>query len=198
MIHGLLGRIGAEPLAADPESRRVFLPGGKPPASARSSGIPISAKALRLIADQGAAAFYKGDIARAILRHSSELAAPWPPDDLAEFSAEWVQPDLHHLSRLDRLRTAAQRPGHGRARNAEHHGDFTRLARSARSAPSELHKQIEAMKLAYADLHRYNADPRFAKVPVNGLLSKDYAQRASQAHRSAESQLRSRRRHVRP
>jgi gamma-glutamyltranspeptidase/glutathione hydrolase len=43
------------------------------------------------------------------------------------------------------------------------------------SAP-ELHKKIEAMKLAYADLYRYNADPRFAKVPVNGLLSKGYAQ----------------------
>src|SRR5437764_4493414 len=45
---------------------------------------------------------------------------------------------------------------------------------------AELHKKIEAMKLAYADLYRYNADPRFAKVPVKGLLSKDYAtQRAA-------------------
>jgi gamma-glutamyltranspeptidase/glutathione hydrolase len=40
---------------------------------------------------------------------------------------------------------------------------------------AELHKKIEAMKLAYADLYRYNADPRFAKIPVNGLLSQDYA-----------------------
>jgi gamma-glutamyltranspeptidase/glutathione hydrolase len=39
-----------------------------------------------------------------------------------------------------------------------------------------LHKKIEAMKLAYADLERYNADPRFAKVPVKGMLSKQYAQ----------------------
>ena len=40
---------------------------------------------------------------------------------------------------------------------------------------AELHKKIEAMKLAYADLERYNADPRFAKIPVKGLLSKEYA-----------------------
>jgi gamma-glutamyltranspeptidase/glutathione hydrolase len=46
---------------------------------------------------------------------------------------------------------------------------------------AELHKKIEAMKLAYADLERYNADPRFAKVPVKGILSKEYArQRARQ------------------
>jgi gamma-glutamyltranspeptidase/glutathione hydrolase len=43
------------------------------------------------------------------------------------------------------------------------------------SSVAELHKKIEAMKLAYADLEHYNADPRFAKVPVKGLLSKDYA-----------------------
>ncbi len=40
---------------------------------------------------------------------------------------------------------------------------------------AELHKKIEAMKLAYADLGRYNADPRFAKIPVKGMLSKEYA-----------------------
>jgi gamma-glutamyltranspeptidase/glutathione hydrolase len=44
----------------------------------------------------------------------------------------------------------------------------------------ELHKKIEAMKLAYADLYRYNGDPRFASIPVRGLLSKEYAaQRAA-------------------
>jgi gamma-glutamyltranspeptidase/glutathione hydrolase len=45
---------------------------------------------------------------------------------------------------------------------------------------AELHKKIEAMKLAYADLGRYNADPRFAKVPVKGLLSKEYARERAQ------------------
>ncbi|MGA2980228.1 MAG: gamma-glutamyltransferase family protein [Terriglobales bacterium] len=40
---------------------------------------------------------------------------------------------------------------------------------------AELHKKLEAMKLAYADLGRYNADPRFAKIPVKGMLSKEYA-----------------------
>jgi len=54
---------------------------------------------------------------------------------------------------------------------------------SAKGGPltaEELHKRIEAMKLAYADLARYNADPRFVKVPVAGLLSKAYAKQRAQ------------------
>jgi gamma-glutamyltranspeptidase/glutathione hydrolase len=43
------------------------------------------------------------------------------------------------------------------------------------NSPAELHKRIEAMKLAYADVRRYNADPRFYKSPVDELLSKEYA-----------------------
>jgi len=44
-------------------------------------------------------------------------------------------------------------------------------------SPVEMHKRIEAMKLAYADLHRYDADPRTYDVPVKQLLSKEYARK---------------------
>ena len=90
-------------------------------------------------------------------------------DDLADFSAEWVEPISHRLSRLDGLRTAAQRAGHGGSGDVEYHGALCRCTNAVQLAPQELHNRIEAMKLAYADLDRYNADPRFAKVPVQGL-----------------------------
>jgi gamma-glutamyltranspeptidase/glutathione hydrolase len=45
------------------------------------------------------------------------------------------------------------------------------------ASPAEMHTRIEAMKLAYSDLRRYNADPRFSDVPVAALLSKDYARK---------------------
>ena len=41
----------------------------------------------------------------------------------------------------------------------------------------EMHKRIEAMKLAYSDLYRYDADPHFSDVPVAGCSSKDYARK---------------------
>jgi gamma-glutamyltranspeptidase/glutathione hydrolase len=53
-------------------------------------------------------------------------------------------------------------------------------AKAGPLSTEEIHKRIEAMKLAYTDLARYNADPRFAKIPVAGLLSKDYAKRRAQ------------------
>jgi gamma-glutamyltranspeptidase/glutathione hydrolase len=53
-------------------------------------------------------------------------------------------------------------------------------AKGGPTSVEELHTRIEAMKLAYADLAQYNADPKFAKVPVAGLLSKDYAKQRAQ------------------
>src|SRR4029077_147857 len=45
------------------------------------------------------------------------------------------------------------------------------------SSPQEMHERIEAMKLAYSDLRRYDADPRTYDVPLNILLSKEYARK---------------------
>ena len=87
--------------------------------------------------------------------------------------------DLHRLSRLEGVRTAAQRAGHRGARDAEHHGDISALAAIHRAAPKICTCKIEAQKLAYADLRRYIADPRFSQVPVTGLLSKEYAAKSA-------------------
>ena len=76
----------ADWVAKDPEGRRVFLPNGKPPAVGQVFQNPDLARALQLVAQNGAAAFYKGDIARAILSTSQSLGGTMAADDLAEFS----------------------------------------------------------------------------------------------------------------
>jgi len=161
------------------EARRVFLPGGKAPELGAKFSNPDVAKALRLIAEQGRDAFYKGDIAHAIISTSAGLGGTMQLDDLADFSAESVEP----ISVDYRGWKIYELPPNGQGMAALEMLNIMSTFQPDAGGPQgtvELHKKIEAMKLAYADLYRYNADPRFAKVPVQGLLSKAYAaQRAA-------------------
>ena len=171
---------GAAKMQKTEEARRVFLPGGKPPDLGEQFRNPDVAKALRLVAQEGRDAFYKGEIAQAIVRTSSALGGTMSLQDLAEFSAEWVQP----ISIDYRGWTIYELPPNVQGMAALEMLNILDTFTPDKDGPQstgELHKRIEAMKLAYADLYRYNADPRFAKVPVKGLLSKHYAaERAKQ------------------
>jgi gamma-glutamyltranspeptidase / glutathione hydrolase len=164
----------ADWVAADPEGRRVYLPNGKPPAVGQVFQNRDLAKALRLVAQNGADDFYKGEIARAILSTSQGLGGTMAADDLAEFAPEWVEP----ISTTYRDWTVYELPPNGQGMAALEMLNIMETSPASPDGPlsvAELHKKIEAMKLAYADLGRYNADPRFAKVPVKGMLSKEYA-----------------------
>jgi gamma-glutamyltranspeptidase/glutathione hydrolase len=178
IIHGYWEG-SAEGLQADPESRRTFLPGGRVPAAGEIFKNPDLAKALRLVARAGAAAFYRGKIASAIVSTSKELGGTIAGDDLSLFVPEWVEP----ISTTYRGWNIYELPPNGQGMAALEMLNIMETTPASPDGPlslAELHKKIEAMKLAYADLARYNADPRFAKVPVHGLLSKDYAkQRAT-------------------
>ena len=172
LIHGFWEE---EVISQDPESRRVYLPDGKVPEVGQIFRNPDLAKTLRLLSTGGAAAFYKGEIARAILATSHEFAGTMAADDLAQFTPEWVDP----VSTTYRGWTVYELPPNGQGMAALEMLNIMETAPASPEGPSSvaaLHLKIEAMKLAYADLQRYNADPRFAKVPVQGLLSKQYAQ----------------------
>ena len=156
------------------EARRVFLPGGKVPAIGDRFRNPDLARALRLVAEQGPGAFYRGEIAQAILKTSAAFGGTLQADDLAESSPEWVEP----ISTEYRGWKVYELPPNGQGMAALEMLNLMSQFQPDPGGPAgtvELHKKIEAMKLAYADLYRYNADPRFAKVPVAGLLSQDYA-----------------------
>jgi gamma-glutamyltranspeptidase/glutathione hydrolase len=164
----------ADWFANDPEGRRVYLPGGKPPVVGQIFQNHDLAKALRLVATNGAAAFYKGEIAGAIVKTSQSLGGTMAADDLAEFSPEWVEP----ISTAYRGWKVYELPPNGQGMAALEMLNIMETTPASPDGPlsvAELHKKIEAMKLAYADLGRYNADPRFAKIPVKGMLSKEYA-----------------------
>jgi gamma-glutamyltranspeptidase/glutathione hydrolase len=168
---GLIGK--------DPEGRRLYLPNGKPPAVGQIFQNHDLAKALQMVAQNGPTAFYKGEIARAIVSTSQSLGGTMSADDLAEFSPEWVEP----ISTTYRGWTVYELPPNGQGMAALEMLNILETSPASPDGPlsvAELHKRIEAMKLAYADLGRYNADPRFAKVPVKGILSKEYARERAQ------------------
>lgn len=100
-------------------------------------------------------------------------------DDLAQYSAEWVEP----ISTTYRGWTVYELPPNGDGVAALEMLNIMEQLKPAADGPhgaGELHTRIEAMKLAYADVMAYDGDPRFAKIPVDQLLSKKYAaQRAA-------------------
>ncbi len=161
-------------LQTNGESARVFLPGGKPPETGQLFRNPDLARALRLVAEKGPDAFYKGDIAAAILETSRHLGGTMAAEDLAAFSPEWVQP----ISIDYRGWWVYELPPNGQGVAALEMLKIMGTRPPATAGPlsaAEWHERIEAMKLAYSDVHRYVADPKSYDAPIAGLLSEDYA-----------------------
>ncbi|MFZ0747562.1 MAG: gamma-glutamyltransferase, partial [Terracidiphilus sp.] len=161
-------------LFTNAESRRVFLPGDKVPETGEIFRNPDVARAFRLIANQGESVFYKGEIAKAILKTSADLGGTMTADDLASYSAEWVEP----ISTTYRDWTIYELPPNGDGIAALEMLNIMERFQpdpAGPHSPGELHHRIEAMKLAYADVKAYVGDPRFSKIPVDQLLSKKYA-----------------------
>src|SRR6185295_6063544 len=163
-------------IESQPDTARLFLPGGKPPAVGDVFRNPDLARALRILAEKGPDAFYKGEIAAAILKTSARLGGAMTAADLASYSSEWVAPistdyrgwRVYELPPNSQGMAALEMLNIMETREAPAEGPFS---------PAGMHGRIEAMKLAYADLRRYNADPRSIDVPVGGLISKDYARK---------------------
>ena len=135
---------------------------------------PELAGALRSIAAEGAAAFYRGPVAQAILRTSERLGGALAAADLSEYEPEWIEP----ISTDYRGWRIYELPPNGQGIAALEMLNIMEtfpLSRCGPRSAEALHVKIEAQKLAYADLLRYVCDPRFAKAPVAGLLSKQYA-----------------------
>jgi len=167
-------------LREDEDSRAAFLVGDQVPALYSIIRNPGLATALRAIQQHGRDAFYKGDIAAAIVRKVQSDGGVMTASDLAEFQPEWVEPisTTYHgydvfqlpppgqgfaaLEMLNILEVCAPKLGMD-------------LSALGPSSPMYWHLLVEAKKLAYADLLAHNADPRFAMVPVERLLSKEHA-----------------------
>ncbi|MBI4902845.1 MAG: gamma-glutamyltransferase [Acidobacteria bacterium] len=155
-------------------SRTTFLKDGRAPDVGDIVRNADLAKTLDLLAEQGADAFYKGAIAKGILETSRKRSGLMTAADLDSFQAEWVDP----IKTTYRGWTVYELPPNTQGVGAlAMLNIMEKLPLQDQSAGSTLawHYRIEAQKLAYQDLKKYLADPRFFKMPLEGMLSKTYA-----------------------
>jgi gamma-glutamyltranspeptidase/glutathione hydrolase len=170
----------ASALLGDPDSRRTFLADDRAPSLYSIIRNPALAKAMRLLQREGRDAFYRGDIAAAIVEKVEKNGGVMTRRDLAEFASEWVEPISTNYHGYDVFELPP--PGQGFA--ALEMLNILEvcvpklgfdLAALGPANPMYWHLMVEAKKLAYADLLAHNADPKFAKLPLERLLSKEYA-----------------------
>ena len=162
-----------------PGFMEVFMPGGHTPAEGEIFRNPALAKTLRLLAEKGRDAYYRGPIAQAIVKYSQANGGVFALEDFARHHSTWDEP----ISTTYHGYTVWELPPNGQGLAALQMLNILEnfdLKSMGRGSADYWHVMVEAKKLAFADRARYYADPAFAKIPVEQLLSKDYAkQRAA-------------------
>lgn len=162
-------------LSAQPGSfRTTFTLNGEGPKKGQVFKNPELANTLTKIAEQGRDAFYRGDIAKAIDAFMKKNGGYIRYQDLAEHHSTWVEPVSTNYRGYD----VFELPPNGQGIAAlqmlnilERHD----LSSMGFLSEQSLHLMVEAKKLVFEDRAKYYADMSFYKVPLMGLLSKEYA-----------------------
>ncbi len=160
-------------LGSLPGFAQSFLPWGRAPRVGELFRFPAAAGALRRIAETRGAAYYGGEIAQAIERFVREHGGSLTAADFAAFKPEWVQP----ISKDYRGYTLHEIPPSGQgiaALIALGILDRFDLAGLPVDGADSQHLQIEAMKLAFADVYRYVAEPSCMEVTAGQMLDDAY------------------------
>lgn len=149
-------------------------PDGKPPSEYDVRRNPDLARTYKMIAEGGRDAFYDGPIAQTIDAYFKRIGGWLSADDLREHHAEWVEPLVTNYRGVDVYGMPANTQGLATLQMLNVIENFDIRGYGFQSSQS-LQVQIEAKRLAYEDRARYYADPHFAKIPIEWLISKDYA-----------------------
>jgi gamma-glutamyltranspeptidase/glutathione hydrolase len=169
-----------EDLKRDPETARTWLVDGEVPPLYGVFRNRDMARAFQVLQRKGRDAFYEGEIADAIVRKIRDGGGAMTKSDLAQYRAEWVKPISTRYHGYDVFQTPPNSQGFAVLEMLNIlEVCMPRLGLDLKElgprSPRFWHLFAEAKKLAYADLHAYNADPRFSRVPIERLTSKAYA-----------------------
>ena len=152
----------------------VYLPKGTYPREGEIFRNPDLANSLRLIAKNGADAFYRGPIADAIVRLSDQSNGFLTKADFAEYKPEWVEPisTTYHGWRVYETPPNTQGVAALSMLNVM---ELYPLRDWGHKSAKTLHIEMEAKALAYADMLHYVGDPNTDEIPTKKLISKELA-----------------------
>lgn len=161
-------------LSRFPNFGDIFMKDGKMPQKGEVFRNPSLAKTFRTIAKGGRDAFYKGDIAKTIGAHVQEQGGFLSYEDMANHKSEWVEPVSTNYRGYD----VWELPPNGQGIAALQILNLLEpydIAGMGFGSSDYIHHFVEAKKLAFEDRAKYYADTDFNKIPVDWLISKDYA-----------------------
>jgi gamma-glutamyltranspeptidase / glutathione hydrolase len=147
---------------------------GRTPAKGDIFKNPALAKTLRLIGEKGRDAFYKGEIADKIDKFMQENGGFLRKADFEKHTSTWIDPVSTNYRGYDVFELPPNGQGIATLQILNILEGFD-LKSMGRNSGETLHVMIEAKKIAWADRAKFYADPEFAKIPLPGLLSKEYA-----------------------
>lgn len=157
-----------------PGFAEVYMPGGEAPAKGEIFKNPYLANTYEKIANEGRDAFYKGDIAHTIANYVQEQGGFLSYEDLASHKSEWVKPVSANYRGYD----VWELPPNGQGTAALQILNILEgydIAAMGFGSKEYIHHFVEAKKLAFEDRAKFYADMDFADVPVETLISKEYA-----------------------
>ena len=173
--HVLSRAIAADPLLCQfPTSQAVFAPGGQPLPPGAICYQRDLARTFQAIIDGGRDAFYRGEIARAIVKFSADQGGILSMQDLADCQARWQEPIAATYRGYAVYEAPPNSSGHILLQELNIVEQFDLQGLGCNTAES-IHLMVEAKKLAFSDREAYVADPDYVDVPLAGLLSKGYA-----------------------
>ncbi len=164
----------AEILKDYPGFAETYMPGGKAPKKGEIFKNPFLAGTLEKIARMGRDVFYSGEIADSIAAYMKRNGGFLTAQDLADHTSEWVSP----VSASYRGYDVWELPPNGQGIAALQILNILEgydLKSMGFGSPDHIHVLAEAIKLAFEDRATYYADPSFGDIPVEWLISKDYA-----------------------
>jgi gamma-glutamyltranspeptidase/glutathione hydrolase len=164
----------AQALKDYPGFAEVYMPGGKAPAKGDMFRNPRLADTYERLGKEGRDVFYRGDMARSISDYMQENGGYLSYDDLAAHRSEWIEPVSTDYRGYD----VWELPPNGQGIAALEILNILEgydIANMGFGSADYVHAFVEAKKLAFEDRARFYADMDFAKVPVKGLISKEYA-----------------------